>query len=132
MYGDPCHWASTKPATSVATVDEAIAALSGQAFRDASTPVDVTVDGYTGKSITLHVPDDAVFSECDGGEFRTLVEGEDAAGHHQDPGQIDLLWVLDVNGELVIFDVAYYAGTPENVLDELGAIVESATLDYVP
>ena len=132
VYGDPCHWASTKPDTPVTTVDEAVAALVNQPSRDASTPVDVTVDGHAGKYITLHVPDDAVFSDCDQGEFRTFVEGDESARYHQDPGQFDLLWVLDVNGELVIMDAGYYEGTPESVLDELGAIMESATLDYVP
>lgn len=132
VYGDPCHWESTKPDTPVTTVDEAMAALSGQASRDASAPVDVTLDGYAGKRITLNVPDDVVFSDCDGGEFHTLVEGEEDARYHQDPGQIDLLWILDVNGELVIFDMAYYEGTPESVLDEMAAIVESGTLDYSP
>lgn len=132
VYGDPCSWESTKPDGPVSTVDEAISALADQASRNASTPEDVTLDGHTGKRITLQVPDDVVFSDCDRGEFRTLVEGDDSARYHQDPGQIDLLWVLDVNGELVIFDVAYYEGTPESVLDELGAIVESATLDYAP
>lgn len=131
VYEDPCHWASTKPADPVTTVDEAIASLSGQASRDPSTPADITLDGYSGKRVTLHVPDDAVFSECDQGEFRTLVEGGPSR-YAQDPGQFDLLWVLDVSGELVIIDITYYAGTPESVLDELSAIVESATLDYVP
>jgi hypothetical protein len=132
VYGDPCQWESTKPRQPVTTVDEALAALSSQASRDPSTPMDVAVDGYAGKAITLHVPDDAVFSDCDQGEFRTLVEGPEAARFHQDPGQIDLLWVLDVNGELVIFDIAYHDGTPESILDEVAAIVESATLDYTP
>jgi hypothetical protein len=132
VYGDPCRWASTKPEAPVTTVDEAVAALSAQASRNASTPMDVRVDGHAGKAITLHVPDDAVFSDCDGGEFRTLVEGDDGARFHQDPGQIDLLSVLDVDGELVIIDVGYYEGTPESVLDEMGAIVESATLERAP
>jgi len=132
VYGDPCQWETTKPDTPVTTVDEAVAALSAQASRNASTPMDVRVDGHAGKAITLHVPDDAVFSDCDGGEFRTLVEGDDGARYHQDPGQIDLLSVLDVDGELVIIDVAYYEGTPESVLDEMGAIVESATLERTP
>ena len=132
VYGDPCHWESTKPDMPVTTVDEAIAALASQTSRDASAPEDVTLDGYQGKRITLHVPDDAVFSDCDGGEFRTLIEGEDSARYHQDPGQIDLLWVLDVNGELAIFDVGYYEGTPQSVLDEVAAIVESATIVYTP
>jgi len=132
VYGDPCHWASTKPDNPVTTVDEAIAALSGQASRDVSTPVDATYDGYAGKYITLHVPDDAVFSECDEGEFRTLLQGDGAALYALDPGQFDLLTVLDVNGQLVIFDVAYYEGTPETVLDEVASIVESAMLAYSP
>jgi hypothetical protein len=132
VYGDPCHWESTKPDLPVTTVDEAIAALSGQASREPSAPEDVTLDGYHGKSITLHVPGGAVFSECDQGEFRTLTEGEDSARYAQDPGQIDLIWVLDVEGELAIFDVGYYDGTPPSVLDEVAAIVESATIYYTP
>lgn len=132
VYGDPCRWTSTTPESPVTTVDEAIAALSGQASRNASEPEDVVLDGHEGKRVTLHVPDDVVLADCDGGEFRTLSEGDDASRHHQDPGQIDLIWVLDVNGELVIIDVAFYEGTPDSVLDEMGAIVESATLSYSP
>ncbi len=136
VYGDPCHWASTTPDSPVTTVDEAIAALSAQPSRDASAPVDVTFDGYAGKYITLHVPDDAVFADCDEGEFRTFVQGAGNSGRsHEDPGQFDLLTVLDVKGQLVIFDVAYYEGaegTPGSVLDEMAAILVSATLEYVP
>jgi hypothetical protein len=114
------------------TVDEAVAALSRQPSRNASTPIDVVVGGHAGKSLTLHVPDDAVFSSCDEGEFRTLVEGDDDYRYHQAPGQIDTLWVLDVNGEVVVFDAGYYEGTPQSVVDELEAIVESASLGYSP
>jgi len=132
VYGDPCHWANTKADSPVTTVDEVMAALSAQTSRDASTPVGVTYDGYAGKYITLHVPDDAVFSDCDEGQFRTFVQGVEAPRYAQDPGQFDLLTVLDVDGQLVIFDVTYYEGTPASVLDELAAIVESATLEYAP
>lgn len=132
VYGDPCHWASTKPDSPVTTVDEAIAALSGQESRNATTPENVTYDGYAGKYITLHVPDDAVFTDCDEGQFRTFVQGDDAARYAQDPGQFDLLTILDVNGQLVVLDVTYYEGTPETVLDEMARIVESATLAYGP
>ena len=136
VYGDPCHWASTTPDSPVTTVDDAIAALSAQPSRDASAPVDVAYDGYAGKYITLHVPDDAVFADCDEGEFRTLVQGAGNSGRsHEDPGQFDLLTILDVNGQLVIFDVAYYEGaegTPGSVLDEMAGIVTSVTLLYTP
>jgi hypothetical protein len=130
VYGDPCHWASTTPATPVTTVDEAIAALSAQPSRDASAPADVTYDGYAGKYITLHVPDDAVFIACDEGQFRTLVEHTISGPFalHENPGQFDLFTVLDVKGELVIFDLAYFEGvegTPRSVFDEMARIMES-------
>ena len=128
VYGDPCSWSTTRPDEPVATVDGVVAALSAQASRDASTPVDVTIDGHAGKSITLHVPEDAVFADCDQGYFASWgVETESAARYHQDPGQIDELWILDVDGELVVIDAAYYEGTPQAVVDELRAIVESTT-----
>jgi hypothetical protein len=129
VYADPCQWSTTRPDTPATTVDELVAALEAQASRDASAPVDVTVDGYAGQSITLHVPDDAVFSDCDRGEFRTLVSGPDDARYHQDPGQIDKLWIVDVDGELVVIDIGFYEGTPPSVIGELEAIVDSTTFE---
>ena len=64
---------STMPDTPATTVDEFVAALAAQASRDASAPVDVTVGGYAGKTITLHVPDDAAFDDCDEGDVRPAV-----------------------------------------------------------
>jgi len=135
VYGDPCHWANPTPRTRVTTVDEAIAALSAQPSRDASAPEDVTYDGYAGKRITLHVPNDAVFSACDEGQFRTLAswsaKGWWSVARVEDPGQFDLFTVLDVNGQLVIFDLAHFEGaegTPASVLDEMAGIMESAIL----
>lgn len=134
VYGDPCQWSTTTPDTPATTVDELVAALSAQASRDATAPVDVTVGGYAGKSITLHVPDDAAYSageftDCDQGYFGSW--GTDTeptpARYHQGPGQIDELWILDVNGVPVIINTGYYAGTPTADVEELRAIVESAT-----
>lgn len=129
VYGDPCKWSSTTPATPVTTADALVTALAAQASRDASAPVDVTVGGYAGKRITLHVPDDADFSACDQGYFGSwgVASETTPARYHQGPGQIDEVWALDLNGELVIIDTAYYAGTPAEHVAEIRAIVESAT-----
>ena len=130
VYGDPCEWSTTRPEAPATTVDELVAALTAQASRDATEPVDVTVDGYAGKSITLHVPDDAVFTECDSDTFGSWgVPGTDVTPfrYHQDPGQIDKLWIVDVDGTLGVIDTAYYDGTPQSVIDELEAIVDSTT-----
>jgi hypothetical protein len=129
VYGDPCQWASTMPDAPATTVDELVTALGAQASRDATAPVDVMVDGVRGQSMILHVPDDATFGDCDQAEFRTFVVGADAARYHQGPGQIDELWIVDVDGELVVIDAAYYEGTPQAVVDELRAIVESITFE---
>lgn len=128
VYGDPCSWSTTRPAEPAGTVDELVTALTAQASRAATAPVDITIDGHAGKSITLHVPEDAVFTDCDEGYFASWgVMGEDPARWHQDPGQIDELSILDVDGELVVLDAAYYEGTPEAVIEEMRAIVASTT-----
>jgi hypothetical protein len=136
VYGDPCQWETTKPDAPATTVDEFVAAIRAQTSRDASAPVDVTVAGFAGKSITLHVPDDAAFSageftDCDKATFGSwTVPG--AAGPDrfaQGPGQIDELWILDVDGTLVVLDAAYYAATSAESVAELRALAESATFE---
>jgi hypothetical protein len=127
---DPCAWESTRPDDPAASLDELVAALSTQASRDATPPVDVTVGGHPGKMLTLHVPEDAEFTDCDGGEFRTLVEVQtDDARFHQGPGQIDEVWVVDVDGTLIFIDAGYFADTPAEDVEEMRAIVESATFE---
>jgi hypothetical protein len=140
VYGDPCQWSSTTPDTPATTVAAVVDALTAQASRDASAPVDVTLDGYTGKSVTLHVPDAAVFtgpvgneefSDCDQGFFGSWGTDDEPtpSRYHQGPGQIDELWILDVDGVLVVIDTAYYADTPVEHVEEVRAIVASITFE---
>ena len=129
--GDSCQVTSTRPETPATTVDEIAAALAAQAPSDASEPEDVTVGGYEGKFITLHVPDDAVFGEC---ETREFIRYEDTQDGHvgrnaQGPGQIDELWILDVDGAIVIIDATYRPDTPAELIEETRGIVESTTFD---
>lgn len=131
VYGDPCQWSTTAPEDPATTPDALVAALTAQASRDASTPVDIAVDGYAGKSITVHVPENADFAECDMGFFGTWRAGQEStpSRYQQDPGQIDEVWALDVDGALVVVDWTYYEGTPQSVIDELRSIVESITFE---
>ena len=136
VYGDPCHWSTSKPATPVATVDEFVAAITAQRDREASEPDDVTIGGYSGVTLTLHVPDDADFSACDEGNFGSWKDASDAdpgpSRHSQGPGQIDQLWILDVDGTLAVIDGGYYAGTPAELVDEMRTIIESTTFEFGP
>jgi hypothetical protein len=135
VFGDPCRWSSTRPDTPASTVDELVVALANQASRNPSAPEDITVGGYAGRKITLRVPDDAVFnagefSACDEGKFASFgVAGADPARWHQGPGQIDEMWIVDVNGRIALLDGAYYADTPQSAVEELHAALGSATFD---
>jgi len=142
VYGDPCQWGSTLPDAPATTVDQFVTAVTAQASRNGSAPMDTTVDGHAGKSMTIHVPDDTVFAEglddpfteCDLGTFASWAGGGEpvSAGPsrwQQGPGQIDELWILDVDGELVVIDAMYGAQTPQAHLAEINAILDSMTFD---
>jgi hypothetical protein len=130
VFADPCRWESTDP-ISVATVDEFVAALTAQPGRDASEPVDITIDGYSGKAITLHIADDADFSECDQNTFGTWDCYGPAAprpcGFTGGPGETSVDYILDVDGVLVAWHTGYQAGTPADIVAEQETLVLSAT-----
>jgi len=128
--GDPCQVTSTRPDTPATTVDDLAAALAAQASRDASEPADVTVGGHAGKSITLHVPDDAVPDQCEQGEFVSYGSEQDPLWrYHQGPGQIDELWIVDMDGAFWIIDAMYRPDTPPALVEEMRGIVQSATFE---
>jgi hypothetical protein len=130
VYGDPCQWSSTRPGTPAITAADIVALLAAQASRDASEPADVTIGGYLGKSITLHVPNDAVFDGCDSGSFASYgVTGDEPTRYHQGPGQSDEFWVVDVDGAIAVIDAMYRTDTPAELVAEMRAIAESITFE---
>ena len=145
VYGDPCHWSTTIPNTPATTPEKIAAAFTAQTLTDPTEPVDVTVGGYAGKAVTLHVPmsyhqqpdvsREEEFAECDQDEYGTFayygIEGDEThvIRNVQGPGQVDELWILDVDGSIVILNATYSPATPANVVDELRALAESATFE---
>jgi hypothetical protein len=131
VYGDPCQWQSTRPDSPATTVEEIAAALAAQASRDASDPLDVTVGGFSGKKITLHVPDDARFASCDGGTFASygMFGDQEPFRTHQGPGQVDEIWILNVDQAFGIIHVMYGPDTPPALIEEMRTIAESATFE---
>ncbi len=131
--GDPCQWESTMPDTPAATLDEIVAALGSQATRNASAAEDVTVDGYAGKVITIEMPDGPYSAsnnpDCDQDKLCTLGFGDPTVCHmwFQEAGQIDELWIVDVEGEFFFLPGSYFSETPASVVDELGALLGSMT-----
>ena len=140
VYGDACQWLTTIPETPATTPDEIAAALAAQAETDATAPVDVTVGGFAGKAITLEVPmsydlpgasRDEKFADCDDSTlaFYGVDGGTGNERNAQGAGQIDELWILDVDGSIVILDAAYSPATPAELVEELRTLAESATFE---
>ena len=141
VYGDPCQWSSTLPETPATTPDEIAAAFVAQAQTDADAlPVaDVTIGGYAGKAVTLQVPltyevpgatREEEFAACDDSQYVFYGTGEEAVARNaQGPGEIDELWIVDVDGSIVILHAAYSPETPDELVVELRALAESATFE---
>ena len=129
VYGEACQWSSTRPDTPATTVDELIDALANQGSREESAPEDITVDGYHGKRIVLRMHDVGI-DACDEGRFALFgLPGDDPARYSQGLGQIEEVWAVDVDGLTVVLDGTYYTATPQNAVDELRAILGSATFE---
>lgn len=140
VYGDPCQWLTTIPETPATTPDEIAAAFAAQASTDATAPVDVTVGGFAGKAITLHVPmsfdlpnasREERFADCDNDVFGFYgVEGGTEPNRNaHGAGQVDELWILDVDGSIVILDAKYAPAAPADLVEELRTLAESATFE---
>jgi hypothetical protein len=99
------------------TVDEFANALAVHPILDTTAPVDVTLGGYSGKYLDLHVPSD--LSTCNA--YWPWEPGVYAQG----PGHEWHLWILDVDGIRVVIQAMDYPATSAQHQAELRAMVES-------
>ena len=119
------------------TVDGLVTALEAQSMRNATAATDVTLGGYSGKYLQWSVPKhwvvtgDGDFASCDlqPDGTRPFVSWTGAGGKgerwQQMAGQVDRLWVLDVNGRRLVVDANYTPGTTQAQRDEEDQIVRS-------
>lgn len=133
--GHPCHWKRTMSPVGP-TVDDLVDALSSQQLRDPTEPSDITLAGHHGRYLELSVPGDwivtgdANFEGCDdpGNGHQDFVSwlGRDAGDRWQQvAGQVDRIWVLDVDGQTLLVDATYTPATSEAVREELDQVVSS-------
>lgn len=137
VFRDPCHWVGQEydPGPTVANL---VAALVAQPTRNASQPTDVTLDGYSGQYLEWSVPADlksstwSDFDACDVDpsdpvhrNFNSWLGNGMGNRYAQVPGQVDRLWVLDVDGQRLVIDATYSADTVQADRDELESAVAS-------
>jgi hypothetical protein len=137
VYRDPCHW-HDNGFVPMPGVDNLVAALVAQKLRNATTPTDVTLDGYAGKYLELSVPTDMKsstwtdFDACDIAADGTdrdfagwLGNGGEGERYEQVPGQVDQVWVLNVNGQRLLVDATYSLDTSQADRTQLDQLVSS-------
>jgi hypothetical protein len=119
VYADACHASDGFYPGPVATVDEFVTALMAQqgGWVDVTEPSDIVVDGYIGKTFQRTAP--AVMSDCtswDGGPqtpgIAAFVSWASPQGSQMGygPGLIETLWILDLDGTLVVINTELFAG----------------------
>jgi hypothetical protein len=107
-------------------------------MRNASRPTAVTLAGYSGQYLEWSVPADLKsstwtdFDACDVDpsdvvhrNFNSWLGNGMGNRYQQVPGQVDRLWVLDVNGQRLVIDGTYSADTVQADRDELESVVAS-------
>jgi hypothetical protein len=129
VYRDPCRWADSA-VTVEATVDFVAGLLAEQTGRSAFTPRALEVGGHRAVELRLSVPDDIDLASCDEYEgepyFQSWASADGStARYHQGPGQRDLVRIIDVDGTLLIVDVATWPELPAEADEEIMAILDS-------
>jgi hypothetical protein len=125
IYRHPCRWLGPT-ITPGPTVADLATALQSIPIRNASEPEPVKVGGFDGLYMQWSVPDEVDFDDCDEGFFESWrgdITGTDR--YQQAPGQVDRLWILDIEGQRLVIDAFYLPGTPEEDRHEIDDIIDS-------
>jgi hypothetical protein len=139
VYANGCHWLgpSIHPGP---TVDDLAAVLAARPLRNATAPLAVNLGGYHGKFLEWSVPVDIrfdaasqSFSDCDQGNengptrgyFKTWIATDGGDRYQQGPGQVDRLWILDIQGHRLVIDATYMPATSELDQVALRKVVDS-------
>jgi hypothetical protein len=127
VYADPCRW---KGGLSDADMGHgpdhpAYAAMAQALLGDGAAAEVSDLSGREGLALTMHTP--ASIEDCDDGEFRRWIAAPGAPAFVHRPGQVDLVWLLDPDREMVVVHAWYFPDTSAADQALLLDIVESAT-----
>jgi hypothetical protein len=108
------------------TVDEFVTALVDHPDLDVTSPVDVTLGGYSGQYLELQAPANIATNQDDPepGTCAYYFVWEPGI-YAQGPNALWRIWVLDVDGVRVVVRSDSFPGTSQQVQDQLQAIVDS-------
>lgn len=128
VYKDPCEEGSVfKLDDSVASLSHA---LSRQSITTTSTPRPTRVDGYDGVYLELAMPPKVDFSRCDDSEFNFWAADPGGNRWVETQGMVDHLWILDVDGQTTVLDLAVPPSATKAQIASVTQIVRA--VEFVP
>jgi hypothetical protein len=131
VYADPCRSGGGPMSPPVApTIDEIATALTHMAGYSAGPLTDAMIGGYPAKAVevTNSIATDSV--GCDGGAMLPMWTFRGGGSAATNGFATEHLWVVDVNGTIVIVDGETFPTTPRTALDEVRWIVSTMRFDH--
>jgi hypothetical protein len=126
VYPTPCKWTGKALVQPGRDVNGLASALAKQPLRNATAPTATTLAGYRGKYLELSVPTGIEFDDCDEGSFESwTANGWSSDRYQQKPGQVDRIWILDVDGQRLVVDASYLPEATGRDRAELERVVNS-------
>jgi hypothetical protein len=126
VYPTGCRWQGRPKIDPGRSVDGLAGVLATRPLRRASRPRSTDLAGFRGKYIRWSVPSRADFSRCGQGYFESWTgRGWATDRWQQGAGQVDRLWILDVNGKRRVIDANYLPSATRGQRAELDRIVHS-------
>ena len=126
IYADACHWDGSLFEVGT-TAEDLAAALSTQLGREVAGPTELTLGGYPVKRVELAVPTELDVASCDQGQIRSWPSSptDETTGWIGLPGQTDVVYVMDVDGERILIGTTRGPEASEEDAAQLDAIIAS-------
>jgi hypothetical protein len=148
VFSDACHPSDGYHPGPLTTFDGLVAALSEQqGWAEVTAPSDISIDGYVGKAFQRTAPADMVHN-CgtrsddireripddvpgypDFRSWEDLDAGSGFAGFYYEPGEIETLWVLDIDGTVVVISTGLWPGPSAADHADFAAVLDSIRID---
>ncbi len=144
VYADGCHWEDSEltdldlgrhehqPDGALVVKSGGQGGLLNQAGRASAEMTQFTQSGRAILRIELAISADLDLAACDRGEFRAWTEWDvaDGANSRHAPGQIDVVYMIDVDLRPLVIDASHLPSTSAEDLAELEAVLASMRWDY--
>jgi hypothetical protein len=103
------------------SVDDLVTAISGLEGFEATAPIDITVDGFSGKEFTLTAPEDP---GCNLFTWATAIRTNGVGA-----GEVNLLRIFDVDGQRIMISGAHNPDTPEEDVALIPQVMDTVHIE---